>query len=97
MKKDGLAWGKIWGITVKNPDGFGERFDGAPMFDSLMTEDQYIACMELSTCEFHSQGQFLKRLTSELDKFKQYDHDPEGGKHNAKFLYKPRRLAKGVY
>ena len=63
--KTGLEWAKEYGVTILDPDGFGERAKDMPLTTDLMSEAQFQRGVGRSSCQFHDMDLFRSRYHAE--------------------------------
>lgn len=63
--KTGLEWAKEYGVTILDPDGFGERAKDMPLTTELMTEAQFQRGVGRSSCKFNDMDLFRSRYHAE--------------------------------
>ena len=60
--KTGREWEKEYGVTMLDPDGFGERAKGMPRYSELMTEAQFQKGIVRCTCQWDDMALFQAKL-----------------------------------
>jgi hypothetical protein len=60
--KTGREWEIEYGVTMLDPDGFGERKRGMPRYGDKMTETQFKQGITRCTCKWHDMALFQSKM-----------------------------------